>query len=59
MGETIINLNRLFSRRREKAWWWSKKVSFWGAVVAVLAGFTIVYLVMKAQQAMTQEEKRK
>ncbi|MAH50207.1 hypothetical protein CMI37_30585 [Candidatus Pacearchaeota archaeon] len=58
MGETIVNLNRLFSRRREEAWWWGKKVSFWSVVVTVLAGFTIVYLVMKVQQVMTDGEKR-
>ena len=59
MGETIINLNRLFSRRRKEAGWWGKKVSFWSVVVTVLAGFTIVYLVMRVRQIVTEEDKRK
>ena len=36
-----------------------KKVGFWGAVVAILAGLSVVYLVMQARQAVSEEEKRK
>ena len=59
MGETITILNRLFSRRREKAWWWSKKISVWGAVVAILTALTILYVIMQARHVMADEEVRK
>ena len=39
-------------------WRKTKKTMFWSAVAAVLVIFTMVYFVMRAKQALTDEEKR-